>query len=187
MGTSGVSDTFASALWALATSMDIAQEGIDGVNFHTLPSSSYDLFRFGLAHGAWRGSVEPEYYGLLMFAQAAPPGARFLKVTSTPGGPPAWATATAAGVRHLVLENSTARSSTVAVRIPGADGLATLTYLRAAALASTGGVTIDGQSFGTHTLTGRLAGKPTRLAVRARDGTYAVPLPAASAAILTLG
>jgi hypothetical protein len=187
MGTSGVSDTFASALWALATSLDIAQEGIDGVNFHTLPSSSYALFRVGLAHGDWRGAVEPEYYGLLAFADAAPPGARFLKVTSTPGAPPAWATTTAGGVRHLVLENSTSRSSTVAVRIPGTHPLATLTYLRAAALSSTGGVTINGQSFGRNTLTGRLAGKPTQLAVRARDGTYAVPLPAASAAILTLG
>ena len=31
----------------------------------------------------WRASVEPEYYGLMMFAQTAPPGSRLLTISPT--------------------------------------------------------------------------------------------------------
>ena len=81
-GAKGVSDTFASALWALDTMFQFASVGVDGVNFHMLPGSNYELFT--VSHnstGAWQAFVHPEYYGLLMFAQAFPPGARLLQTT----------------------------------------------------------------------------------------------------------
>ena len=43
-GTPGVSDTFASALWALDALFNMASVGVDGVNFHMLPGSAYELF-----------------------------------------------------------------------------------------------------------------------------------------------
>ena len=43
-GAKGVSDTFASALWALDTMFNFASVGVDGVNFHMLPGSNYELF-----------------------------------------------------------------------------------------------------------------------------------------------
>ena len=43
-GAKGVSDTFASALWALDTMFDMASVGVDGVNVHMLPGSNYELF-----------------------------------------------------------------------------------------------------------------------------------------------
>ena len=68
-------DTFASALWALDTLFNLASVGVDGVNFHMLPGSDYELFTVShTASGAWQAFVHPEYYGLLMFAQAFPPG-----------------------------------------------------------------------------------------------------------------
>jgi len=69
-----ISKTFASALWALDTLFEMARVGIDGVNVHTFPGAGYELFTFSHAEGRWRASIAPEYYGLLMFAQAAPPG-----------------------------------------------------------------------------------------------------------------
>ena len=45
-GRAGVSDTFASALWALDTLFNFASAGVDGVNFHMLPGSHYELFTF---------------------------------------------------------------------------------------------------------------------------------------------
>ncbi|MGH2926677.1 MAG: hypothetical protein ACRDL8_00550, partial [Solirubrobacteraceae bacterium] len=43
-GARGVSDTFASALWALDTMFNLAAAGVDGVNVHMLPGSAYELF-----------------------------------------------------------------------------------------------------------------------------------------------
>ena len=75
-GAPGVSNAFASSLWALDAVFQMARVGVDGVNIHTYPKAPYELFTFTRANGVWSGSVAPEYYGLEMFAQAAPPGAR---------------------------------------------------------------------------------------------------------------
>ena len=45
-GVRGVSDTFASALWALDTLFELAKVGVDGVNVHTLPGVAYEPFSF---------------------------------------------------------------------------------------------------------------------------------------------
>src|SRR5205807_5734988 len=75
-GKRGVSDTFASALWALDTLLEMARIGADGVNIHTFPGAVYGLFSFAHRGGRWSAHVRPEYYGLMMFARAAPPGAQ---------------------------------------------------------------------------------------------------------------
>ncbi len=68
-----VGHSFASALWALQTLFALVRVGADGVNIHSYVGSPYSLFRFHDRRGAWRGLVYPEYYGMLMFARAAPP------------------------------------------------------------------------------------------------------------------
>ena len=50
------------------------------MNIHTWRGSAGKLFDVHLRQGRWVGSVRPEYYGLLRFAQAAPPGSRLLPV-----------------------------------------------------------------------------------------------------------
>ncbi|MGZ4272561.1 MAG: hypothetical protein ACXVRP_02240, partial [Solirubrobacteraceae bacterium] len=108
-GEKGVSDTFASALWALDTMFEFAAVGVDGVNFHMLPGSNYELFSVShSASGAWQAFVHPEYYGLLMFAQAFPPGARLLQSTGAGGtGSPVkvWATQSGDGAVRVTLIN----------------------------------------------------------------------------------
>ena len=42
----GVSNAFASALWALDTLFEMARVGVDGVNIHTYPGATYQLFTF---------------------------------------------------------------------------------------------------------------------------------------------
>ena len=73
-GKQGVSDTFASALWVLDTLFNLAAVGVDGVNVHSLPGAAYELFTFQHTSSGWQAFVHPEYYGMLMFAQAFPPG-----------------------------------------------------------------------------------------------------------------
>ena len=58
----------------LDTLFAMARSGVDGVNIHTLPTASYKPFEFRRIRGRWLATVEPEYYALLMFEQAAPPG-----------------------------------------------------------------------------------------------------------------
>jgi hypothetical protein len=79
-GARGVSDTFASALWVLDTLFNMARVGVDGVNIHTFHNAFYEPFAVSEDAGRWTAEVRPLYYGLLMFARAAPPGARLLPV-----------------------------------------------------------------------------------------------------------
>src|SRR5438270_885874 len=83
--------SFASALWALDALFAMASVGADGVNIHTYPTSTSALFSFTRRNTVWRAFVEPEYYGLLMFAQAAPPGSRLLRISGA-GAVKTWAT-----------------------------------------------------------------------------------------------
>src|SRR5947209_14563546 len=46
--------------------------GVDGVNFHAFPGAAYAPFEFRHASGRWTAIVHPEYYGIIMFARAAP-------------------------------------------------------------------------------------------------------------------
>ena len=102
----GVADSFASALWIVDALFNMARVGVDGVNIHTFPSATYELFHFRRTQGRWQGFVSPEYYGMLMFAQAAPLGSRLLtSFTATGGAIKAWATYTPDRTIRVVLIN----------------------------------------------------------------------------------
>ncbi len=52
-----VAHSFASALWSLDVLFEMARVGVDGVNLHTFPGATYQLFTFSRAHGRWRGEA----------------------------------------------------------------------------------------------------------------------------------
>lgn len=183
-GQGGVSDTFASALWSLDTLFAFDQAGVDGVNFHMFPGARYALFSVSKAGGQWSATVNPEYYGVLMFARAAPPGSRILPVSTAPAGAvKVWATVAPDGTIRVVLINLGATSQPVLLATPpGAAGPAAVEQLLAPDLAATSGVTLGGRSFGP---TGVLTGQRQATTVRSVAGDYPITLPAASAAMLT--
>jgi hypothetical protein len=186
-GTAGVSDTFASALWALDTLFHLAAVGVDGVNFHMLPGSHYELFSPSRAGGQWQAAVHPEYYGLLMFAQAFPRGARLLRVGAPSGPLKVWATQDSNGTSRVTLINKDpANARNVQIRMPGTPGPGTLETLQAPSVSSTSEVTLGGQTFGPETSTGRLSGPPQTTTVTPLVNTFSVQLPAGSAALLTV-
>ncbi len=186
-GARGVSNTSASALWTLETSFAMARVGVDGLNFHTLPAARYGLFSFCRIHHRWFGHVAPDYYGLLTFAAAAPPGSNLPSTSVPSNGLQMWATRTRAGAIRVVLINSGNSTRTVGVRISAAAGSAALSYLRARSLSSQS-VTLEGRTFGELTSTGLLANQipPRPVAVPLVHGLYVVPVPSPSAALLTL-
>lgn len=183
-GRKGVSNTFASALWSLDTLFNLASVGVDGVNFHTLPHAGYELFTFKHSGHAWSAFVHPEYYGMLMFTQAAPPGARLLGVSAPAGPVKVWATETTGGQIHVVVINkSTTTPVQVQVSVPGAS-VGSIETLSAASASATDGVTLGSQSFGKSTTTGVLGAMQTAAASSVL-GKYTLNVPAASAVMLT--
>jgi len=181
-----VTDSFASALWSLDVLFEMARVGVDGVNVHSYPGASSQLFTFVRAHGRWQATVEPDYYGLAMFAQAAPVGSRLLSVSPNHAASlKAWATRAPDGTVRVILINEGSRARTLDVRVPASTGPATLERLEAPSIASTGQVTLAGQRFGA--ATGRPVGRRSTVTLRAGSAGYVVAVPGASAAMLTLG
>ncbi|HEY5316777.1 MAG TPA: glycosyl hydrolase family 79 C-terminal domain-containing protein, partial [Solirubrobacteraceae bacterium] len=186
-GRLGVSNTFASALWVMDALFAIAADGVDGADIHTYPDAANGLFDFDRASGQWQAIVHPLYYGVMMFAQAAPAGSRLLRISSGPQDQVrAWATlAPDHRIRVLLINDSLRRSALALVQARGAAHPASIERLRASSAYATGGVTLGGESFGARTGTGELP-PPEPQALTPRSGAYAVSLPAASAALLTL-
>lgn len=186
-GYKGVSNTFASALWLLDTLFAMDKLGVSGVNVHTVPGSTNEILGPGKVDGHWQIVVHPEYYGAVMFAQAAPPGSRILALSAAaPAGVKVWATSSPDGhIRVVVIDKRLAGGASVSLQIPGASGPAKVEQLLAPSLAATGGVTLGGQTFGAATTTGVLSGTPSSRTLAPASGRYVVTLPAPGATMLT--
>ena len=187
-GRNGVSNTFASALWAADALFSVAQAGVDGVNLHSYPHLPNNLFDFSRSHGRWAASVHPLYYGALLFADAAPTGSRLIRVTSTgPSTLRTWATSGPGPVaRVLLINDSLTGSAAASVGTPAGFGAgrASIVRLTAPSAYATGDVKLGGQSFGASTPTGILEPPAPQWSV-ARAGSYRVTLQPASAVLLT--
>ncbi len=185
-GRLGVSNTMASALWLLDSLFTLTADGVDGVNIHTYPQAANGLFDFIRSDGRWEASVHPIYYGMMMFAQAAPPGSRLLRIQSgNQDRVRAWATlAPDHRTRVLLINDSLTGAALAQVRASGAGGPAGAESLRASSAYATSGIFLGGQSFGPETAAGRLS--PARSqTVAPRSGSYSVELPPGTATLLT--
>lgn len=192
-GVAGISDAFSSALWAIDINFEFAKTGADGVNWICGGHNFYTAFNFSRGTSNGRSefkleAVHPLYYGLLFFQAATGKNPRFLPVDlSTEANLKAWATVDGAGTPHVVLLNKdTTRSGPVRIEMPGYRR-ATLLRLTAPSYRSTSGVSFAGLSFD-----GSADGRPHRVAgqsdverVDGAAGVFLVPMPAASAVLVT--
>jgi hypothetical protein len=187
-GRAGVSDTMASALWAMDALFYLARSGVDGVNLHSFPNSNNGLFDFQRSGATWHAVVHPLYYGALMFARAAPPGSRLLRTAAASQEQVrTWATlGSDHQVRVLVINDSLTAGTRVVVHAPTGYGSnpAALQRLSAPSAAATHGVTLGGRQFGISS-TGMLAPAIPQT-VKAASGAFTVTLPPSSAALLVL-
>jgi hypothetical protein len=179
-----VGRSFASALWALQTLFAFARVGVDGVDVHTYVGSTYALFRFHHRAGAWTMRLYPEYYGLLLFARAAPRGSRLLRVSGGAGqGVHAWATRGPGKVIRVTLINEGRREHTMTVKLAHGGRQATVQRLTAPSLVASGGVTLGGQSLSPG---GVMSGTAANERVTRHHGAYTLALGPGSAALLTV-
>jgi hypothetical protein len=185
-GETGLSNSFAEALWALNVLPALWQAGVQGVNFQTVDGNLNQMITAKHSASGWRVSVQPEYYGLLTFADAAPAGSHLLRI-SDPGLAHFYQFAVRAPDRseRVVLTNVGSVARTIGVSASGTRGIGSLSLLSAKSLSATGGTTLAGESLSSRT--GQLAGTPSLTLVRPNaKGVYAVRVPAHAAAILTL-
>jgi hypothetical protein len=184
-GQPGFTNSFGPALWALNILPLYAAAGVDGVNVQSRPFTAQNLIQTNQTKAGWRVVVEPEYYGLMAFAQLTPPGSKMLSVGAMPNGLYAWADRTPQGETHVVLTNVGAAATTVAIPNAGASGAATVQTLSAASggLSATSVVTLGGQTISAQT--GRLTGTPVSRSVTATGKAYDVTVAPDSAAIVT--
>jgi hypothetical protein len=187
-GQRGVSNSFASALWALDALFELAKTGAYGVNIQTVPNTINEVVGASQTGSTWRVRVHPEFYGLIMFAQAAPAGSHLLRLSnSAPAGVKVWGTRGPDDhIRVVVINKHVSSTETVKLRIAGTHGVATVQQLRAPGAGALSGVTLGGQSFGATSTTGELAGKSTDTTLGQSGGNYVVSVPGASATLLTI-
>ncbi len=184
-GQPGFTNTFGPALWALNILPLYAESGINGVNIQSRPYTAQNLIQTNQTAAGWRVTVQPEYYGLMEFAQLTPPGSKMLSVGAMPSGLYAWADRTPQRQTHVVITNVGTAPSTVAIPAAGTNGTASLQTLSAGpgGLAATSGVELGGQRISAQT--GALTGTPVSKRVHAASGAYSVTVAPASAAILS--
>jgi hypothetical protein len=185
-GQAGLSNSFGEALWALNMLPALWQAGVQGVNFQTIDGNLNQMITAKHSASGWSVSVEPEYYGLLAFADVAPAGSHLLRI-SNPGLAHFYQFAVRApdGSERIVLTNVGSGARTIGVSASGHHGTGTVSLLSAKSLSATGGTTLAGQSLSSST--GQLTGRPRYTLVKPNTkGVYAVRVPAHAAAILTL-
>jgi hypothetical protein len=185
-GEARVSNSFGEALWALNMLPALWQAGVQGVNFQTVDGDLNQMIHTKHSASGWSVSVEPEYYGLLAFAGAAPAGSHLLRIPN-PGLAHVYQFAVRAPDRseRVVLTNVGSVARTIGVTASGTRGTGSLSFLSAKSLSATGGTTLAGQSLSSRT--GQLTGTPRLTLVRPNaQGVYAVRVAAHAAAILTL-
>ena len=203
-GIVGVSDTYASALWAMDYSLLMAQDGFSGLNFHgglgvcdaPLYNGKFQIYTPICAANATDETAKiytaaPEYYGLYLADRMG--SGRFLPVRISSGGSGTAPNLTAYAVRGddgkiriAVIEKdaTTAASVNIAIRFTGghSSASATVVHLTGKSLASAQGVQIQGVSVDR---AGRLPYRPANR-LRVHNGTLALAVASGSADLITL-
>ena len=179
-GVAGISDSFATALWAPDAAFELMRVGAQGINLHARQYAVNDPFTFDAAglH------THPLLYGLILFARTLGPGAELLPLNvRAPGFPhvKVWAVRIRGARLHVLVINKGPRGAAVDLRMPTA-GSASVERLRAPAATARTGVRLDGQWLNR---SAEWQGTPLSEIVPPIAGRLRIVVPAYSAALVT--
>jgi hypothetical protein len=178
-GKAGVSDTFATALWAPDALFTLMRAGVDAVNLHVRAdaiNAPFTLTRRGL-------TPRPLLYGLLMFERTLGPDARLVRLHLAHARSlnlSAWAVRVRGGNLHVLLVDKSNRNVRVDLHLP-ASAEATVQRLLAPSATSTTGETLEGQRLGPD---GTWVGARQIETVTRGPHGYALTMPRRSAALV---
>jgi hypothetical protein len=190
-GTAGISNTFASALWATGYIAEAMAAGVSGINLQGNPANcegysplcaaTSGLLASGVLH------PQPEWYALLLARSLI--GARPLPTTiSSPGGPNVVVQAfkTAGGRLRVVIVDDQPPGTppaTLSVRVGRRYRWASVLSLTAPMPAARSGITLGGRAV---TRDGSWFATPALTPLVRRRGAITLTVPASSAALITL-
>jgi hypothetical protein len=185
-GQGGVSDTLGAALWGLELMFQAAAAGAAGVNFHAGVHNRRpgdDKAYTPIARGeAGRYRARPLYYGMLMFALAAPGALVPVRLTTDLRALAAFAVRVPeGGLRVCLINKDFARGARVRIDAGRSFGGASVTRLAGPVADATSGITLGGASVDDF---GRWV-PGTGEAAPAAGGEIAVHVPAMSAALVS--
>jgi hypothetical protein len=190
-GVPGISDTFASALWATAYITQAMTAGAAGINLQGNPTNCAGYTPLcapdpaALASGSLR--AQPDWYALLLTSSLIGEEPLPTKITE---GSANLVAASFAGPDHLLkvvlVDDEPAGASPLALRLNVGPGLGAGRVLRLTAPAqnATGGVLLGARAIAA---TGSWSNSAPAEGVSARTGTIALGLAPDSAALLTVG
>jgi hypothetical protein len=182
-GKPGVSDTFATALWAPDALFAFLRAGVQGVNVHVRARAVNAAFSLG------RGGMvaHPLLYGLLLFDRTIGSNSRLVPTrvavpTRLARGAhlKVWAVRAGGGDLRVLLIDKGVHSVSVDLRVR-ARGQATIERLLAPSVRSRSGVTLAGQHIGRD---GLWHGAPQTETVRPGSSGYVFTVPRMSAALV---
>jgi hypothetical protein len=180
-GLPGVSNAFATALWAPDAAFELIRAGVQGFNLHARVFAINDPFTFDL-----RGlQTRPLLYGLILFARTLGPNSRLVPLRLRAERSlhlKAWAVKVSTNTLHVLLINKGSRSVTVRLNLP-AGAPATVERLLAPSPSSRSDVTFGGQRLDQN---GAWGGRRREETVTPRARRYSVALPHYSAALMTV-
>jgi hypothetical protein len=180
-GRDGISNSFATALWAPDALFALLRAGVDGVNLHVRA----DAVNAPFAIAGGELNARPLLYGLIMFARALGPRARLVRLTAQRPRSlnlGAWAVRVGRNTLHVMLIDKSGRSARVSLRLP-ATADATVQRLLAPSARSLTGVTLGGRSLAPD---GSWRGTAQVQTVVPGRGGYVVGVRDQSAALLTV-
>jgi hypothetical protein len=141
-GAPGVSNSYASSLWAIDFLFDVAASGATGVNMHTGGRSPGYTPIADDSGGVVE--VRPEYYGLLFFTLAGTGDLLETQISSGGIDATAYAVKAANGDLNVMIVNKDeTQNMAITIETNQAAGKATLQRMNGPALTATSGVTIQ--------------------------------------------
>jgi hypothetical protein len=180
-GVPGISNTFATALWAPDALFSLLADGVEGVNVHVRQDTFNEAFAM-TGHGL---EPRPLLYGLLAFARTLSSGRTLVSgAVSAPARDDirVWGVRTTGGYLHVLALDKGGRTVHLDLRLPTTSS-AVVQWLTAPKVRSTSGVTLAGRRLDA---AGRWVGPlVSQRLVPGRDG-YELVLPAHSAALLNV-
>jgi hypothetical protein len=179
-GKPGLSDTTASALWAIDTALGFCRDGWSGLYFHGGPGSAYSPIARDV-NGAF--IARPLYYGLLLMAQAVPMTLVEATTRERPAFLRLFAGVTAEGhIRALLVNPHQANAADVRVDANRPLQHGSVLTLQSPTLFSREGLKLGGAGVATD---GSWKPLPAQAAVVDKSAAL-VTVPAAGAVLLTL-
>jgi hypothetical protein len=179
-GRKGVSNTFATALWAPDALFELLRAGASSAAVHVRANAinmAFSLTRDGLV-------ANPLLYGLALFARTLGPNSQLLPL-ALQARPAlrlkAWAVRVGANTLHVLLIDKGTRAVRVSLQLP-ATGPVTAQQLLARSAPATSGVTLAGQQLDAQ---GRWVGKPATQTIEPGAAGYPVTVPGLSATLVT--